>query len=124
MNNIQHIFTSLSPQEEYNLYGTLSKNTMEKLLDFYESAGQIEGVIEALEDIPNLGFPEEDFLDDAISEVRSLRVLCGGGDYLNRFNTLVQVLKNLRFRMEDGVLKANNELDGAITTLRNIIERN
>lgn len=102
MNNIQHIFTSLSPQEEYNLYGTLSKNTMEKLLDFYESAGQIEGVIEALGDIPNLGFPEEDFLDDAIA----------------------QTLKDLRFRIEDGVLKANNELDGAITTLRNIIERN
>jgi len=124
MNNIQHIFTSLSPQEEYNLYGTLSKNTMEKLLDFYESAGQIEGVIEALEDIPNLGFPEEDFLDDAIADVDSLRIFNIKGRNLGLINNLAQTLKDLRFRIEDGVLKANNELDGAITTLRNIIERN
>ena len=120
MNNIQPLFTSLSPQEEYNLYGTISKKTMEKLLDFYESAGQIEGVIEALEGIPNLGFPEEDFLDDAISEVAAYIV---DGNH-KRLPGLAQTLKDLRSRMEDGVLKANNELDGAITTLSNIIERN
>ena len=108
-------FSTMTPREELRMTGALRPETIERLIDAYEEYSAQDSVYVYCEEA-TAGFPAEDFLREAINEVKGFAKLLRGENRKEALE-IAQTLEGIQTQVSQSAEYGREQLDKAITIL-------